>query len=215
MPGASFDDSLISQESPVYGLDAATDPVAVAGPCGYVYVIFMGFTRGGQSKIVVARFQDLNDSESGKTWQYQGTTVARDRKQCPERLFSRQRPHQSRRLQGRGRFQYIWKSISRTPSAVTGSLRAIAPSTASTRKASSRARSTSRCQWTGARPGTSRRSSSPTPRTRAPSSPSIRGREHPRPPAAAATGRADNRRFHCQPRPPARVLQRLPGGGRA
>jgi hypothetical protein len=73
MPGASFDDSLISLESPVYGLEAATDPVAVAGPCGYVYVAFMAFTRGDESKIVVARFQDLNDSESGKTWQYQGT----------------------------------------------------------------------------------------------------------------------------------------------
>jgi hypothetical protein len=73
MPGASFDHSLISEDSPVYGLQAATDPVAVAGPCGYVYVSFMAFTRGDQSKLVVARFQDRNDSESGKTWQYQGT----------------------------------------------------------------------------------------------------------------------------------------------
>ena len=72
MPGASFDDSLLSTESPVFGLEAATDPVAVAGPCGYVYVSFMAFTRGDQSKLVVARFQDLNDSESGKIWQYQG-----------------------------------------------------------------------------------------------------------------------------------------------
>ncbi len=72
MPGASFDHSLISEDSPVYGLEAATDPVAVAGPCGYVYVSFMGFTRGDMSKLVVARFQDLNDSESGRTWQYQG-----------------------------------------------------------------------------------------------------------------------------------------------
>ena len=37
--------------------------MAVAGPCGYVYVVFMGFTRGDQSKMVVARFQDLNNQE--------------------------------------------------------------------------------------------------------------------------------------------------------
>jgi len=75
MPGAPFDLSPASIASPVFGLEAATDPVAVAGPCGYVYVVFMGFTRGDQSKMVVARFQDLNNQEGGDTWEYQGTNV--------------------------------------------------------------------------------------------------------------------------------------------
>ncbi len=35
----------------------------------------MGFTRGDQSKMVVARYQDLNNQEGGDTWEYQGTTV--------------------------------------------------------------------------------------------------------------------------------------------
>ncbi len=75
MPGAPFDNSPASLASPVWGLEAATDPVAVSGPCGSVYVVFVAFTRGGQSKLAVARFQDLNNSEGGDTWVYQGTTV--------------------------------------------------------------------------------------------------------------------------------------------
>ncbi len=75
MPGAPFDLSPASTASPVYGLEASTDPVAVAGPCGYVYTVFMGFTRGEQSRMVVARFQDLNNQEGGDTWEFQGTTV--------------------------------------------------------------------------------------------------------------------------------------------
>jgi VCBS repeat-containing protein len=75
MPGAPFDLSPASTASPVFGLEAATDPVAVAGPCGYVYVVYMGFTRGEQSKMVVVRFQDLNNQEGGDTWEYQGTSV--------------------------------------------------------------------------------------------------------------------------------------------
>ncbi|HSO23541.1 MAG TPA: sialidase family protein, partial [Chondromyces sp.] len=75
MPGAPFDNSPASLASPVWGLEAATDPVAVSGPCGYVYVVFVAFTRGGESRLAVARFQDLNNSEGGDTWEYQGTTV--------------------------------------------------------------------------------------------------------------------------------------------
>jgi hypothetical protein len=75
MPGGPFDGSPASLASPIWGLEAATDPVAVAGPCGYVYVIFVAFTRGGESKMVVARFQDLNNNESGDTWEYQNMTV--------------------------------------------------------------------------------------------------------------------------------------------
>ncbi len=75
MPGSPFDDSPASLAAPVRGLEAATDPVAVAVPCGYVYVVFVAFTRGGESKLVVARFQDLNNEEGGDTWEYQGMQV--------------------------------------------------------------------------------------------------------------------------------------------
>ena len=53
MPGASFDDSPASLASPVHGLEAATDPVAFAAPCGVFHVAFLAFTRGGTSKMVV------------------------------------------------------------------------------------------------------------------------------------------------------------------
>ena len=83
MPGAPanfYDNSGIApsaatQQLPIYGLDASTDPVAVAGPCGYVYVVFMAFTRGDESMMVVARFQDLNNIEGGDTWEFQGMSV--------------------------------------------------------------------------------------------------------------------------------------------
>jgi hypothetical protein len=83
MPGAPanfYDESGVApsaqtQQLPIYGLDASTDPVAVAGPCGYVYVVFMAFTRGDESKMVVARFQDLNNIEGGDTWEFQGMSV--------------------------------------------------------------------------------------------------------------------------------------------
>ena len=73
----------------MYGLEAATDPVAVAGPCGYVYVVFVAFTRGGQSKMVVARFQDLNNEEGGDTWNYQGMTVLETGNNAELRLLPR------------------------------------------------------------------------------------------------------------------------------
>jgi hypothetical protein len=75
LPGAPFDGSPASLASPVYGLEAATDPVVVCGPCGKAYVIFVAFTRGGQSKIAVARYEDFNNVEGGDTWEYLGTTV--------------------------------------------------------------------------------------------------------------------------------------------
>jgi hypothetical protein len=82
MPGApenfyppDVDPSFDTTQLPIFGLEAATDPVAAAGPCGYVYVSFVAFTRGGQSKMVVARFQDRNDEEGGDTWEYQTMTV--------------------------------------------------------------------------------------------------------------------------------------------
>jgi hypothetical protein len=50
VPGASWDpdgnDPLISQQTPIYGLEAATDPVLAPGRCGTFYLAFVAFTRG-------------------------------------------------------------------------------------------------------------------------------------------------------------------------
>jgi hypothetical protein len=75
LPGALFDSSPASLASPVYGLEAATDPVVSAAPCGRFYVVFLAFTRGGQSKMAVARFEDRNNVEGGDGVRYDGTTV--------------------------------------------------------------------------------------------------------------------------------------------
>jgi hypothetical protein len=75
LPGAPFDTSDASLASPVHGLEAATDPVLAPAPCGNFYLVFMAFTRGGQSKLAVARYQDLNNDEGGDTIRYHGTTV--------------------------------------------------------------------------------------------------------------------------------------------
>ena len=75
LPGAPFDGSPASLDSPVYGLEAATDPVTVCGPCGQFYTVFVAFTRGGQSKLAVARYEDLNNDPGGDTLVYKGTTV--------------------------------------------------------------------------------------------------------------------------------------------
>jgi len=75
LPGGPFDLSPASQSSPVFGREAATDPVAAAAPCGYVYVVFIAFTRGDESSLAVARYQDLNNDESGDTWTYDRTWV--------------------------------------------------------------------------------------------------------------------------------------------
>ncbi len=75
VPGSPFDGSPASQASPVKGLEAASDPVAFAAPCGYVHLAFIAFTRGGSSKLVVATYQDENASEGGESFFYKGTSV--------------------------------------------------------------------------------------------------------------------------------------------
>jgi len=83
VPGASWadpddpntSDPLVSQQAPIYGMEAATDPVLVPGPCGTFYLAFVAFTRGDQSKMVVARYLDTNDFEGGETFVYDGMTV--------------------------------------------------------------------------------------------------------------------------------------------
>ncbi len=64
-----------STQAPIYGLDAATDPVLTAGPCGRFYLAFVAFTRGGQSKIGVATFRDTNALEGGDTIVYEGMEI--------------------------------------------------------------------------------------------------------------------------------------------
>ncbi len=75
LPGAPFDGSPQSLVSPVKGYEAATDPVLVAGPCGQFYVVFVAFTRGDESSIAVARYEDLNNEPGGDTIVYRGATV--------------------------------------------------------------------------------------------------------------------------------------------
>jgi hypothetical protein len=75
LPGAPFDPSPASAASPVSGLQAATDPVVKAAPCGRFYVVFLAFTRGGASRMAVARYVDLNNREGGDPIEYLGTTI--------------------------------------------------------------------------------------------------------------------------------------------
>ena len=75
VPGGPFDDSPASLASPLKGLEASTDPVAASGPCGTVYLAYLGFTRGETSKMVVSRWQDTNNLIGGDTWTYGGTAV--------------------------------------------------------------------------------------------------------------------------------------------
>ena len=75
LPGAPFDPSPASLASPLYGLEAATDPVAYSGPCGFIHVAVVGFTRGGASKMVVATYQDQNINEGGENIFYKYTSV--------------------------------------------------------------------------------------------------------------------------------------------
>ena len=75
LPGAPWDDSAVSQAAPIYGLEAATDPVLACGPCGTFYLVGVSFTRSENSKIFVARYRDTNDLEGGDTIVYEGMTV--------------------------------------------------------------------------------------------------------------------------------------------
>ena len=75
VPGSPFDSSPASMASPVKGLEAGSDPVAFAAPCGIVHVVSIFFTRGGQSKMVVTTYQDENTNEGGEAFFYKHQTV--------------------------------------------------------------------------------------------------------------------------------------------
>lgn len=44
------------------GYAATTDPVAVAGPCGVIYVALIAFNRNGNSAFAVAKLIDRDDT---------------------------------------------------------------------------------------------------------------------------------------------------------
>jgi hypothetical protein len=75
LPGAPFDTSEFSKSMPISGLEAATDPVLACGPCGYFYVVFVAFTRGQESNMVVARYRDTNDLEGGHSIRFEGMKI--------------------------------------------------------------------------------------------------------------------------------------------
>ncbi|MGD8440359.1 MAG: sialidase family protein, partial [Holophagae bacterium] len=76
LPGAPFDTGVGGNlTTPIDGLQAATDPVLAPGPCGRFYLVFMAFTRGDQSKLVVARYRDNNYAGGGEHITYEGMTV--------------------------------------------------------------------------------------------------------------------------------------------
>jgi len=73
MPGLPFDDSPASLLSPAQ-LEGMSDPVLLSAPCGRFYAFYLAFTRGGQSKLMLARFQDLNNDELNHTIKFLGFT---------------------------------------------------------------------------------------------------------------------------------------------
>ena len=76
MPGLPFDRSPASVNSPGFGLEGMSDPVAISAPCGRFYVAYLQFSRiTRQSKLMVARFQDLNDHDLRHTFRFLGSSV--------------------------------------------------------------------------------------------------------------------------------------------
>lgn len=72
-PGSPNDQSRASLASPSKGLNAGSDPAVVADTAGHFYVGYLAFTRGGNSKIVVARYTDQNNSHIVDTILYDFT----------------------------------------------------------------------------------------------------------------------------------------------
>jgi hypothetical protein len=84
MPGFKDDPSAIGQATPAYGRQAATDPVLVAAPAGRFYLGAMVFDRDAVTKqpsisqVVVSRFTDLNNSETGQNFHFDRMTLVDD-----------------------------------------------------------------------------------------------------------------------------------------
>ena len=77
VPGYPQDVSATGMASPMKGYQAAADPVVRAGTNGLFYYAGLVFNRGanGASSIVVSRFLDNNNSESGDPIQFLGTSA--------------------------------------------------------------------------------------------------------------------------------------------
>jgi len=73
MPGLPYDSSPASSAIGTR-LEAMADPVLLSGACGRFYAFFLYFTRGGQSKQMLARFQDFNNDELNHTIKFLGFT---------------------------------------------------------------------------------------------------------------------------------------------
>src|SRR5262245_50699353 len=75
LPGLSFD---TTTASPIKNYAATSDPVALQGPCGVIYLVFMAFNRDAShtSAMVIAKFADMDDNTGGKqTIVYKGMSV--------------------------------------------------------------------------------------------------------------------------------------------
>lgn len=73
LPGYPQDLSAVGKASPVYGDNAATDPILITGQNGRVYLIALTFDRGGISRISSTRFTDSNNVEGGEPFYFDFT----------------------------------------------------------------------------------------------------------------------------------------------
>ena len=76
VPGYPQDRSPEGTASPAKGMSTAADPVVRSGAGGLFFYGFIAFNRGSNvGRVVVARFIDNNNKESGDPIQYLGTTL--------------------------------------------------------------------------------------------------------------------------------------------
>ena len=73
LPGYPQDLSTVGKASPIYGDNAATDPILITGQNGRVYLIALTFDRGGISRISSTRFTDRNNVEGGEPFYFDFT----------------------------------------------------------------------------------------------------------------------------------------------
>ena len=76
LPGYPQDTTAIGKASPIYGYQAAADPVVRPGTSGLFYYSGIVFDRtaNGKSRVFVSRFIDNNNKEAGDPIHYLGTT---------------------------------------------------------------------------------------------------------------------------------------------
>ncbi len=75
LPGYPQDTSPAGTSSPLYGLNAASDPVMASAPSGQFYLGGLAFDRDGISRIFVARYTDRNNTEGGEDIFYDFTKI--------------------------------------------------------------------------------------------------------------------------------------------